>query len=855
MGACPYLGIRDDSTIMLSESSHMHRCFAEKARRAPALDYQTKYCLRSEHAECPVYKLAGLKSAQMRAAASVPTHRAAKRRVPLILGVLLLLGGLATAAMVASGQIALSEIALPWQEAPGTLVAQATPAPSAVAAGTPLPESAGNGVNTSGDQGVVAIADQAAISVTLQTAQAVATVESTNTPETESLAVVEDTPTPSATATPTVVLTPTLPPPTVTPSPIAEAVAAAATTAEDGSPTSAPTEVLRNLVLTPSPDQMGWLDSTGVTAWSDTFLYAGAVDGANLISGMRFDLSRVGRGAAVEGGTLHLTGLADNRLDSSLGGLWRVQFIGQTELSDLTSSDFMMLYSAPASITTLRDLSPADLTSGVENTWELDSYVLDWLTRQVLEGATSMIVRIVYTPEGAGDTLFAWDSGLGDRSGGNPPVLNLTVGAVPATPPPLPTRDYLVATFTPAPLNVLTLVAQQQTATAVATSVGTYTPVPPFVTPTPPAENLATLQSRAYLQGLPAVAVETPTPKSAADATEVAEYATAVALTTGTYTPVPTGYVTPFVVPPSPPAENLQTEVARITEATAAAETVQGTQTPAPHNMIIGEWVTATPTPANVATASAISLEATRMADLHGRATETPFHWIVYTATPTPLPTSTPTTPPIIMASDFTPTPIPTATEFIPDTLPDVYKGLVFFKRGANPQTQQTWSVNPATGEIGMVTREWIYTLARKSIALSPNGQEEVFVRTNNEGIPELFIRSVGGTRERKLTNFSAPSYDPAWSPDGQWIAFVSSNSGNDEIYRVTPDGSVLQQLTHNNWEWDKHPTWSPDSTQIVFFSNRDVGRTQIWVMNADGSSQRRLVQSEEEDMYPVWAR
>jgi TolB protein len=105
------------------------------------------------------------------------------------------------------------------------------------------------------------------------------------------------------------------------------------------------------------------------------------------------------------------------------------------------------------------------------------------------------------------------------------------------------------------------------------------------------------------------------------------------------------------------------------------------------------------------------------------------------------------------------------------------------------------------------------------------------------------------------LTAFGRDSYDPAWSPTGEWIAFVSSNPGNDEIYRITPDGSVVERLTNNNWEWDKHPTWSPDGSQIVFFSNRDVGRPQLWIMNANGSGQRNLLSSDDEDLYPVWTR
>jgi TolB protein len=86
-------------------------------------------------------------------------------------------------------------------------------------------------------------------------------------------------------------------------------------------------------------------------------------------------------------------------------------------------------------------------------------------------------------------------------------------------------------------------------------------------------------------------------------------------------------------------------------------------------------------------------------------------------------------------------------------------------------------------------------------------------------------------------------------------MAFVGTMSEGDEIYTIPLAGGDPLRLTFNTWEWDKHPTWSPDGTQIAFFSNRETGRRQIWLMNADGSDQRNLSNNEYEDWDPVWVR
>jgi Tol biopolymer transport system component len=95
---------------------------------------------------------------------------------------------------------------------------------------------------------------------------------------------------------------------------------------------------------------------------------------------------------------------------------------------------------------------------------------------------------------------------------------------------------------------------------------------------------------------------------------------------------------------------------------------------------------------------------------------------------------------------------------------------------------------------------------------------------------------------------------DPVWSPDGRKIAFGSERDGNVELYVVNPDGSDQRRLTRSP-QSEESLTWSPDGRQIAFVrSIRGRSRTykgitldgrllrqEIYVMNADGSGPRPL--------------
>jgi Tol biopolymer transport system component len=83
-------------------------------------------------------------------------------------------------------------------------------------------------------------------------------------------------------------------------------------------------------------------------------------------------------------------------------------------------------------------------------------------------------------------------------------------------------------------------------------------------------------------------------------------------------------------------------------------------------------------------------------------------------------------------------------------------------------------------------------------------------------------------------------------------IAFTSKRDGNLEIYVMNADGSEQKRLT-NNPAPDASPSWSPDGRKMALNSKRD-GNLEIYVMNTDGSEQKRLTNNPAPDMAARWS-
>ncbi len=95
-------------------------------------------------------------------------------------------------------------------------------------------------------------------------------------------------------------------------------------------------------------------------------------------------------------------------------------------------------------------------------------------------------------------------------------------------------------------------------------------------------------------------------------------------------------------------------------------------------------------------------------------------------------------------------------------------------------------------------------------------------------------MRSTVPDTLRPIVADSAGNIQPALSPDRTRIAFSSNRSGSYDLYLMDADGGSPRRLTTDPGI-EGEPVWTPDGARIVFTATPAEGQPQIWSLRPDG--------------------
>jgi TolB protein len=162
---------------------------------------------------------------------------------------------------------------------------------------------------------------------------------------------------------------------------------------------------------------------------------------------------------------------------------------------------------------------------------------------------------------------------------------------------------------------------------------------------------------------------------------------------------------------------------------------------------------------------------------------------------------------------------------------------------------------------------------------------------SDKDGDFDLYLATLDGTLELRLTEGELAENGPMWSPDGRFIAYsltdfqtdiwvvavsegtaraVTSDTGEEFAAAWSSDGTRLAFTTdltfievinldgsgRHRLTDGFHPAWSPDGARIAFARSigHETDQTDIWMMGASGGPKEALTDMPGSEQFPAWS-
>jgi len=182
--------------------------------------------------------------------------------------------------------------------------------------------------------------------------------------------------------------------------------------------------------------------------------------------------------------------------------------------------------------------------------------------------------------------------------------------------------------------------------------------------------------------------------------------------------------------------------------------------------------------------------------------------------------------------------------------------------RGKNVKKTLIRMDQDGENQVGITNRNGLFIMPK----YSPDGKLLAYLDLGNkQDYLQLIDTTTGGpaagNKEFKETcrAIGEMNFSPRFMPDSNRLLMSISRNGLSAIYMYDLRSRQIKQLTPHSCI-DVSPCSSPDGSQIVFASDRggdpdSVGKTQLYVMDANGSGVKRISFGEGRYSQPIWSK
>ncbi len=146
--------------------------------------------------------------------------------------------------------------------------------------------------------------------------------------------------------------------------------------------------------------------------------------------------------------------------------------------------------------------------------------------------------------------------------------------------------------------------------------------------------------------------------------------------------------------------------------------------------------------------------------------------------------------------------------------------------------------------------------VARTKIAFASTRDGERIGKTIEErSAKEIYIMDYDGANQQKVTANKSLNISPSWCPDGSCLAYMSYQTGFPDIILQNLYQVGMSKPAHGTDQVQNYlPRISPDGTKIAYGSSRNGAAMDVYVVNRDGTGERRLTNNPAIDGAPTWA-